>query len=91
LPQDPEVEVPQSFQALANRLGKVIASAQQQGVIDKLPVFPPYHLDQCGWLANRYAEAMPMSTAVKMELLGELDPLKRLEIVASAILDSPSE
>jgi hypothetical protein len=91
LPQDPEVEVPKSFQALANRLGKVIASAQQQGVIDKLPVFPPYHLDQCGWLANRYAEAMPMSTAVKMELLGELDPLKRLEKVARTVLDSPSE
>jgi Lon protease-like protein len=91
LPQDSEVEVPQSFQALANRLGKVIASAQQQAVIDKLPIFPPYHLDQCGWLANRYAEAMPMSTAVKMELLGELDPLKRLEKVARTVLDSPSE
>jgi hypothetical protein len=34
---------------------------------------------------------MPLTTAVKMELLGEPDPLKRLEIVASAILDSPSE
>jgi hypothetical protein len=42
-------------------------------------------------LANRYAEAMPMSTAVKMELLGELDPLKRLEKVARTVLDSPSE
>jgi len=88
LPQDPEVEVPQSFQSLANRLGKVIASAQQQGVIDQLPIFPPYHLDQCGWLANRYAEAMPLSTTVKMELLGELDPLKRLEKVARVVLDS---
>jgi Lon protease-like protein len=50
-------------------------------VIDRLPIFPPYQLDQCGWVANRYAEAMPLSPAIKLQLLGELDPLKRLEAV----------
>ena len=80
-PQDPEVEVPFSLQTHADRLGKVIASAQQQGVIDKLPIFFPYLLDQCGWLANRYAEALPISAELKLKLLGELDPLKRLEEV----------
>jgi Lon protease-like protein len=81
LAQDTEVEVPAAMQAHADRLGKVIASAQQQGVIDKLPIFPPYHLDQCGWLANRYAEAMPISAQLKQQLLSESDPLKRLESV----------
>ena len=81
LAQDPEIELPTSLQAHADRLGKVIATAQQQGVIDKLPVFAPYHLDQCGWLANRYAEALPISTDQKLQLLCELDPLKRLEEV----------
>ena len=80
-PQDPEVEVPFSLQTHADRLGKVIASAQQQGVIDKLPIFSPYLLDQCGWLANRYAEALPICAELKLKLLGELDPLKRLEEV----------
>ena len=70
-----------SLQTHADRLGKVIASAQQQGVIDKLPIFSPYLLDQCGWLANRYAEALPISAELKLKLLGELDPLKRLEEV----------
>ncbi|MCX7264822.1 MAG: LON peptidase substrate-binding domain-containing protein [Burkholderiales bacterium] len=79
--QDPEVEVPASMQAHADQLGKVIASAQQQGVIDKLPIFAPYHLDQCGWLANRYAEAVPMSAERKLQLFSELDPLQRLESV----------
>ncbi len=78
LPQDPELELPIHFQAHADRLGKVIASAQQQGVIDKLPIFAPYLLDQCGWLANRYAEALPLTPLQKLQLLGELDPLKRL-------------
>ncbi len=88
LPQDPEVEVPAAMQAHADRLGKVIASAQQQGVIDKLPIFAPYQLDQCGWLANRYAEAMPISSELKLQLLSELDPLKRLESV-TRLLQEP--
>jgi len=81
LAQDEEVEVPAAMQNFADRLGKVIAKAQQQGVINRLPIFPPYQLDQCGWVANRYAEAMPLSAAIKLQLLGELDPLKRLEAV----------
>ena len=88
LPQDPEVEVPAAMQAHADRLGKVIASAQQQGVIDKLPIFAPYQLDQCGWLANRYAEAMPISSELKLQLLSELDPLKRLESVTRLLQES---
>lgn len=82
LPQDPEMSLPAHLQAFADRLGKVIASAQQQGVIDQLPIYKPYQLDQCGWLANRYAEAMDLSSEHKMALLSELDPLKRLEAVS---------
>ena len=88
LAQDPEVEVPTTLQAQADRLGKVIASAQQQGVINKLPIFAPYHLDQCGWLANRYAEAMPISADLKLQLLSEPDPLKRLESVTRLIQET---
>lgn len=81
-PADPEIAVPPELQHLADRLGRVIAQAQQQGVIDRLPIFAPYALDQCAWLANRYAEAMPISSAEQIELLGEPDPLKRLQRVA---------
>ena len=88
LPQDPEADVPASLQAHADRLGKVIASAQQQGVIDKLPIFAPYHLDQCGWLANRYAEALPLSAELKLQLLSELDPLQRLQSVIRLMQES---
>ncbi len=81
LPQDPELELPSHLQAHADRLGKVIASAQNQGMIDKLPIFAPYQLDQCGWLANRYAEAMDLEAEVKQQLLGETDPLNRMEAI----------
>jgi Lon protease-like protein len=81
LAHDPEIELPASLQPHADRLGKVIARAQQQGQITKLPIFEPYLLDQCGWVANRYAEAMQLEVEKKLELLSELDPLKRLQLV----------
>ena len=82
LPQDPEIELPQHLQSHADRLGKVIATAQKQGVLERLPIFAPYHLDQCGWLANRYAESIEAEPAIKQQLLSEPDPLKRMEAVA---------
>ena len=81
LENDPEVELPAELQHHANRLGKVIANAQQQGQIQNLPIFQPYLLDQCGWVANRYAEALNISAEDKQALLSELDPLKRLQQV----------
>ena len=76
--QDPEVEIPAYLDHHAGRLGKIIASAQKQGQLNRLPILQPYLLDQCGWVANRYAEALGISTALKVQLLCELDPLKRL-------------
>jgi len=81
LPNDPEVELPVSLQHHANRIGKVIASAQQQGQSHILPILQPYLLDQCGWIANRYAEAMDIDVEKKIELLCELDPLNRMQEV----------
>ena len=88
LAQDPEVEVPPKLQAHADRLGKVIASAQRQGVIDQLPIFAPSQLDQCGWVANRYAEAIALSAELKLQLLSEIDPLQRLESVIHLMPES---
>lgn len=88
LPNDPEVELPVSLQHHANRIGKVIASAQQQGQSHKLPILQPYLLDQCGWIANRYAEAMDIDVEKKIELLCELDPLNRMQTV-DALLAQP--
>jgi hypothetical protein len=59
----------------------VIARAQQMEQSQELPIFQPYLLDQCGWVANRYAEAMGIDAELKQALLRELDPLKRLQDV----------
>jgi hypothetical protein len=85
VPADPEVPVPPQHQALADRLGRAIAKAQQQGVQDRLPIWAPYALDQCGWLANRYAEALPVAAETQVKWLTEPNPLARLDQVAQAL------
>ncbi len=85
LAADPDVPVPATHQALADRLGRAIAKAQQQGVQDRLPILTPYALDQCGWLANRYAEALPVDAGTQVRWLAESDPMARLEQVAQAL------
>jgi hypothetical protein len=43
-------------------------------------------LDDCGWVANRWCEILPISQAQKQNML-ELDsPLVRLELVNDMIL-----
>jgi Lon protease-like protein len=89
LPCDPEVALPPQHQVHADRLGRVIAHAQGQGVADRLPWFAPYKLDDAGWLANRYAEALPLESALKVALLAEVDPLMRLNQVLQALPPLP--
>ena len=81
LPEDLPVAIPPDLQPLANRLGKGIAQAQSDQLLDQLPLQAPYRLDECGWVANRWAELLPLTAQEKLALLAEADPLARLEQV----------
>jgi hypothetical protein len=81
LPEDLPVPIPPELQALANRLGRGIAQAQTDGRLSELPLQAPYRLDECGWVANRWAELLPLPAEEKLELLGEMEPLVRLRQV----------
>jgi Lon protease-like protein len=85
--QDTPVDIPEQWQEHADRLGAWIATAQKKGLQDRLPLFAPYHLDECGWVANRFAEVLPAETEQKMEWLTQTDPLNRLVSVASFLED----
>lgn len=78
LPEDLPVPIPPDLQPLANRLGKGIAQAQSDQLLDQLPLQAPYRLDECGWVANRWAELLPLEVEEKLALLAEADPLARL-------------
>jgi uncharacterized protein len=85
LAQDPTIEAPIKFAPLTDRLGQLIASAQQQGFAGRLPFDAPYRLDECGWIANRWAELLPMEPEGKIDLLNEMDPVVRLEKIMNQI------
>jgi hypothetical protein len=85
LPDDPPVDIPPDLQPLADQLGQIIAGAQKAGQEENLPLFPPYRLDECGWVANRWAEWLPLAVADKVALLGCDDPLLRLRSLADTL------
>jgi Lon protease-like protein len=78
---DSVVSIPQETQIMSDRLGQWIARAQSKGFEDRLPMTPPYRLDECGWVANRWAELLTLSVEQKVDLLAERDPVKRLRSV----------
>jgi len=82
LEPDSAIAIPQHLQYLADRLGKLIAEHQGTGLAPNLALYRPFRLDECGWVANRWAEMLPFSTEEKLRLLAEMDPLERLQLVS---------
>ncbi|MFD0667631.1 LON peptidase substrate-binding domain-containing protein [Ramlibacter sp. MAHUQ-53] len=87
LPDDLPVPVPDDLKdtglALAQVLERLRAQAARAGALS--PVAEPWHLEDCGWVANRWCELLPLAPALKQQLL-ELDtPLLRLELVGDVL------
>ncbi len=80
VPPDAPHDIPAPLQPMANFLGQLIAQSQRHGAEHVLPIFKPYQLDDCGWVANRWAELLPLAPQVKQQLLAEPDPLQRLKM-----------
>lgn len=89
LPEDPSVPVPAKLQSTANHLGKLIASLQKDRVPDdEMPFARPYLMDDSGWVANRWAELLPLNVEQKQALLATDDPVQRLSEVHRFLTDS---
>jgi Lon protease-like protein len=68
--------------ASATTLGKVIRALQEQGVSqEEMPFKQPFRLDECGWVANRWAELLPLTPLQKQQLLLQENPRLRLDLV----------
>ncbi|WP_144634108.1 LON peptidase substrate-binding domain-containing protein [Bordetella genomosp. 13] len=86
LPQPPEAEVPHDLQPSADALGQLIAGMQRDGVpAASMPLAPPFRLDECGWVADRWAELLQLRPAEKARLLGLDDPVARLRAIQDAL------
>ncbi|WP_397475365.1 LON peptidase substrate-binding domain-containing protein [Pusillimonas sp.] len=83
-PLDPDAStpIPASLQASADALGRLIASLQQEGApLEAMPVAAPFRLDECGWVADRWGELLPLTAMQRQNLLRLRDPETRLERV----------
>jgi Lon protease-like protein len=87
LPDDLAVPVPEDLQPAADALKKLILSLQKRNVpAEQMPILTPYQLDDCGWVANRWCELLPIPVALKQQFMALDNPLLRLELV-NDILD----
>ncbi len=86
LDEDMLVPIPEDLQATANALGKLVRNLQQRNIPDdQMPVMEPLRLDDCGWVANRWCELLPLPAELKQRLMELENPLVRLELVSDIL------
>ena len=86
LPADVAVPVPEDLQPVSHALQRLIQSLElRAGTAGPLPLLPPWKLDDCGWVANRWCELLPVPVALKQRLMELDNPLVRLELVSDVL------
>jgi Lon protease-like protein len=86
LAADMAVQVPDDLKGTADALGRLIQSLQQKAGADgRMPLNSPYRLDDCGWVANRWCELLPLPLQLKQRLMELDNPLVRLELVSDVL------
>ena len=56
--------------------------------LDQMPIQPPYRLDECGWVANRWCELLSLTPVQKQLLLSQENPVLRLELVQDTLSEN---
>ncbi len=88
LEPDLVVPVPKELDDTSRALGHLIAALQQEGLEpNDFPLLPPYRLNDCGWVSNRWCDLLPLSSQEKQRLLSLNNPLVRLELVQDLLND----
>jgi Lon protease-like protein len=86
LGDDMVVPVPEDLQGTADALERLIQSLQlKPNQAGPMPLLPPWRLDDCGWVANRWCELLPLPVALKQRLMELDNPLVRLELVSDVL------
>jgi Lon protease-like protein len=86
LPDDEPVPVPEDLAFTRDALQQLVQRIEAQSTRpDDMPLQRPYRWDDCGWIANRWSELLPLSAEVKHRFMALDNPLVRLELVADAL------
>jgi len=86
LADDPVVPVPQDLVSVRVGLQRLLQHMQAQAQPgDELPIQPPLQWDDCGWVAHRWCDILPVSPQLKQQFLAVDNPLIRLELVGDLL------
>jgi Lon protease-like protein len=77
---DKSIPIPPELQGAADALDRVLASLHDVPQ-QRWPVAPPFRLDDCGWVANRWCDLLPLPNEQKHSMLMLDNPLIRLELM----------
>jgi Lon protease-like protein len=77
---DHDVRIPSELQGASDALDRVLASLHDVPQ-QRWPVQPPFRLDDCGWVANRWCELLPLPNQQKHNMLMLDNPVIRLELL----------
>ncbi len=87
LDEDTPVSVPADLAHVRIGLERLLQHMQSQARPgDELPIQPPLRWDDCGWLAHRWCDILPVSPQLKQQFLAVDSPLVRLELVADLLV-----
>ena len=82
--EDSAVDVPPDLQDTADALARVLQTLRERAGAE-VPIHEPYRLDDCGWVANRWCELLPVPLELKQRLMALDNPLVRLELVSDVL------
>jgi uncharacterized protein len=86
LPDDPVVPVPDDLLPAVRMLERLVADCRGRvATDDDMPIRRPYRWDECGWVANRWCEILPLAPRNRQRLMELESPVVRLELVGDLL------
>ncbi len=83
---DMPIAVPEDLKTTVTALEQLLATLrEQQSTPDGTPIQEPFRMDDCGWVANRWCELLPLPVSMKQSLMTLDNPLVRLELIGDLL------
>ena len=86
LDRDLSIPIPEDLKKTATALTQVLHTLHARDALNPAANLPtPEQLDDCGWVANRWCELLPVPMELKQRLMELDNPLVRLELVGDVL------
>ena len=86
LDRDLSIPIPEDLKKTATALTQVLHTLHARDALNPAAKLPtPEQLDDCGWVANRWCELLPVPMELKQRLMVLDNPLVRLELVGDVL------